>query len=122
MKAILISLTFLMSTFSLTKIFGQNKVADTLIVRSVDLYLLTDSDVSCDEFEQGLRSRLTTTIITESNTLHTFGTYVQNARFAKKNYGIDTRANFTFIRSFDSTKVCINLFDVYPSGEVPVFL
>jgi hypothetical protein len=88
-------LPFLFSIFFVYS-FGQAPGNDTVYVESVDFQILTFSRISCENFTTGFRDRIQLRTIVDKDTIAMLNLFIDKAKYAKRDRGVDVRAKFIF--------------------------
>jgi hypothetical protein len=114
-SAILIEL-FL--SYSIT-LFAQENSKNYILALSVDLYIETPARVTCDNFATAFNSRLTVNAVTQNDSVAMFSSYLQKARYAKHDRGIDVRCKFVYVLDdINTATVCTNGLDILINGRM----
>jgi len=85
------------------KSLGQTNKANYILALSVDLYINTTARVSCDNFTSAFNKILTTNVITQTDSIKTFLSFVDRAKYVKHNTNIDARCKFIY--KIDSSRM-----------------
>ena len=106
------------SLFSLSST-GQKTDKDYILALSVELYMNTSAQVSCDNFATAFKSELHVSKIVRQDSLVKFTSFVSNVKYARQNRGIDVRRKFIYeSKDEDKIVVCASANDILVDGRL----
>lgn len=105
----------MVSSFS----YAQDSSNNFILALSVDLYMNTSSRVSCDRFVTAFNKTVSMNVITQSDSLVQFFTFVKKAKYARHDRGIDVRCKFLYeLDEAHTTTVCTDGKEIILNGRL----
>lgn len=98
---------------------AQENSKKYILALSVDLYMNTSSRVSCDKFATVFDKILTAKEVAHSDSIAMFSAFIQKAKYAKHDRGIDVRCKFIFeMDNTHTVTVCTDGRNIIVNGKL----
>lgn len=100
-------------------LFSQENNKNYILAMSVDLYMNTSSRVACDNYATVFEKVFTINVVSQSDSIAMFSTFVRNVKYSKRNRGIDVRCKFVYdIDDKHRTTVCTDGRNILVNGKL----
>lgn len=104
--------------FFLSTCLAQEDKKAYILVSSVDLYINTSSRVSCENFETVFGKMTRLSLVTQSDSLMLFSSFIRKIKYAKRNRQIDVRCKYFYKSENNDAIVCTNGLSIIVNGKL----